>query len=119
MVSLRWAWAPEPASWLEGASFLKIPRWADASAPSPFYPWDWLPAHPNEAMMIIKRLKLTGAAGHPGFPRFNVIAGGPGSLAVPFGLGGSLMAERVEITVAGPAVAASIESLSAAGGGLR
>ena len=82
MVSLRWAWVPEPASWLEGASFLKIPRWADASAPSPFYPWDWLPAHPNEAMMIIKRLKLTGAAGHPGFPRFNVIAGGPGSLAV-------------------------------------
>jgi hypothetical protein len=28
----------------------------------PLYPWDWLPAHPNEAMMIIKRLKLTGAA---------------------------------------------------------
>jgi hypothetical protein len=27
-----------------------------------------------------QRLKLTGAA-HPGFPSFNVFAGGPGSLA--------------------------------------
>src|SRR2546422_6563931 len=63
MVSLRWAWAPEPASWLEGAPFLKIPRWADASAPSPFYPWDWLPAHPKAAMMIIKALQQTAGAG--------------------------------------------------------
>ena len=62
MVSLRWAWAPEPASWLEGAPFLKMPRWADASAPSPFYPWDWLPAHPKAAMMIIKPLQPTAAA---------------------------------------------------------
>jgi hypothetical protein len=28
----------------------------------PFYPWDGFPAHPKEAMMIIKRMKLTGAA---------------------------------------------------------
>src|SRR5262249_508364 len=34
-----WGWAGvlEPASWLEGASFLKIPRWAKAS------PWARLP----------------------------------------------------------------------------
>ena len=79
MVSLRWAWAPEPASWLEGAPFLKIPRWDDASAPSPFYPWDWLPAHPKAAMMIITRLKLTGAA----FRLFGVhcLSSGPGSFS--------------------------------------
>ena len=80
MVSLRWARAPEPASWLEGAPFLKIPRWADASAPSPFYPWDWLPAHPKAAMMIIKPLNLTGAA-IPASRDMKFPAGGPGSLA--------------------------------------
>jgi hypothetical protein len=68
----------------KGAILPEIPRWADASAPSPFYPWDWLPAHPKQAMMIIKRLKLTGA-GHPGFSSFNGVAGGPGSLALAFG----------------------------------
>jgi len=32
-------------------------------------------------MMIIQRLKLTGGR-HPGFSSFNVLAGGPGSLAL-------------------------------------
>jgi hypothetical protein len=46
---------------LEGASFLKIPRWADVFGAEPLYPWDGFPAHPNEAMMIIKPMKLTAA----------------------------------------------------------
>ena len=62
MVSLRWAWAPEPASWLEGAPFLKIPRLGRRSLAEPVYPWDRFPAHPKGAMMIINRMKLTGAA---------------------------------------------------------
>src|SRR5262249_35145096 len=35
-------------------------------------------------MISIKRLKAYRGR-HPGFPRFNVLAGGPGSLAVAFG----------------------------------
>ena len=62
MVSLRWAWAPEPASWLEGAPFLKIPRLGQRSRAEPVYPWDSFPAHPKGAMMIIKRLNVTVAA---------------------------------------------------------
>src|SRR6516162_8660656 len=59
MVSLRWAWAPEPASWLEGAPFLKIPRLGQRSRAEPVYPWDRFPAHPKGAMMIIKSLQQT------------------------------------------------------------
>ncbi len=59
MVSLRWAWAPEPASWLEGAPFLKIPRLGRRLGAEPVYPWDRFPAHPKAAMMIIKALNLT------------------------------------------------------------
>jgi hypothetical protein len=43
-------------------SFLKIPRWADALAPSLQYPWDRRPAHPKGAMMSINLLHLTAAA---------------------------------------------------------
>jgi hypothetical protein len=59
-----WAWARvlEPASWLEGASFLKIPRWAEASASSPYTLGTSTQPIPTEAMKIIQRMKLTGAA---------------------------------------------------------
>src|SRR5207244_690256 len=44
-----WAWdrEPKPASWLGGAPFLKIPRWAEASRFRARIPWDRLSAHPN------------------------------------------------------------------------
>ena len=78
MVSLRWAWASEPASWLEGASFLKNPTLGRRLGAEPLYPWDRLPAHPNEAMMIIKALQLTGA-GITAFRAITVVAAGPAS----------------------------------------
>jgi hypothetical protein len=62
MVSLRWAWAPEPASWLEGAPFLKIPRLGRRQGVEPVYPWDRFPAHPKAAMMMINRHQQTAAA---------------------------------------------------------
>jgi hypothetical protein len=46
MVSFGMGPGSEPASWLEGASFLKIPRQAKASALSRI-PLGQAPAHPN------------------------------------------------------------------------
>ena len=63
MVSLRWAWAPEPASWLEGTHLPENPTLGRRrTAPSPFYPWDWFPAYPKGAMMSIKAMHVTGHA---------------------------------------------------------
>ena len=38
------------------------PPVVERMATSPLYPWDWLPAHPKVAMMIIKSLQQTAAA---------------------------------------------------------
>src|SRR6202011_2403179 len=67
MVSLRWAWAPEPASWLEGAPFLKIPRLGRRQGVEPVYPWDRFPAHPKAAMMIIKGMTTIYARAANGY----------------------------------------------------
>ncbi len=55
---------------VEGASFLKIARLGRREGVEPVYPWDGFPAHPKEAMMIIKRLKATG--GRYGFAQVKV-----------------------------------------------
>ena len=50
---------PEPASWLEGAPFLKIPRWGQGLGLEPVYPWDRPRPIPGETMISITSLHRT------------------------------------------------------------
>ncbi len=61
-------------------TFLKIPRWADASAPSPFLPLGQVP-RPSQGGHDEYQTAEADRGRQPGFPSFNVLAGGPGSLA--------------------------------------
>ena len=61
MVLLGMGPAPEPASWLEGTPFLKIPR-RDKANPCTRSIMGQAPAHPTEAMISINLLQQTGHA---------------------------------------------------------
>src|SRR6516162_7887179 len=60
---LAWVREPDPASWLEGASFLKIPRWGRSFAALGPYTLGTGPGPPQkETMISIKPLNQTGHA---------------------------------------------------------
>ena len=59
---MRGPWpGSEPGSWLEGAPFLKLPRWDKDSSLSPL-PLGQARPIPIEYMMSIQALHLTGGA---------------------------------------------------------